>query len=180
MYSYEDYCHDLTLYKKKYVLLDKFGEINDEEFIDVNEFERLYKNHRMRKLRYKNWFNKTIKDNKCLYFLTFTFSDEFLPESPERAIILFKLFLKGLKYDNFDYRFNIDFGDCGNRVHFHGVSNIDITQAWIYGFANCKVINLTKESIYRVTAYTNKIVNHAFKYGKFRVIYPVKNRYSKS
>lgn len=179
MYSYEDYCHDLTLYKKKYLLLKDYGEFCDEDFINEIEFNRIYKNNKMRKLRYRKWFKFCVKKYKCLYFLTFTFSDNFLPDSPERAIILFKLFLKGLNLSDFDYRFNIDFGDEENRVHFHGVSNKDITESWNYGFKNCKVINLTHESILRVTAYTNKIVNHAFKHGNYKVIYPIKNRFTK-
>lgn len=160
MYSYDDYCHDLNVYKLSY-LENTIGLCCDENFINEKEFYRIYQNNKKKKLRLKKWLNKSFNEYKVMYFITLTFSDDYLPRDIDSALSMIKLFLKGI--NNIDYRFNIDFGDDRGRVHFHGVCNTDITSQWTYGYANCKPINLTSKSVSRVASYVNKVVNHAFK-----------------
>lgn len=168
IYSFDDYNHDLKVYKSIYFEL-KYGVVCDDCFINEIEFRKLYESNRKRKNRYSKWFRGCIKKYNLLYFVTLTFNNDYIC-SEDEAIVLLSTLIRKLKPLGIDCRFNVDYGSDFGRLHFHGVSNVPFEEYWNYGFSKDIIINFTNDSITRVTAYVNKIINHAFKSTTGRVI----------
>ena len=155
------YSHDLKVYKSIYFEL-KNGVISEDSFINEKEFRKLYQRNREKKKKYSKWFRKCIEKYNLLYFVTLTFNNDYIC-SEEEAVKLLSTLIRSLRPLGIECRFNVDYGEDFGRLHFHGVSNVPFEEYWKYGFSKDKIINLTSESVTRVTAYVNKIVNHAFK-----------------
>lgn len=166
MYSYDDFKSDLSLYKKKYVSEKYNGEIVEECFINEREFIKEFRKNHDRKKRYKHWLKRCLQRYDYLYFITLTFEDRYINDYET----LFKEWLSSVNCYNFESHFNIDYGLENNRVHYHAICNIDVSNKWPYGFHSSYRIGNTDLDIDRLSKYINKLTNHAFK-KDFKIIY---------
>lgn len=96
------------------------------------------------------------------YFLTFTFSDDFIDSKVESKRKYVQRFLKE-HFNN--YVGNVDYGFHNNRIHFHAVACAKFfdPNLWKYGNLDYEVIFKTSDDDLVLARYIDKLVNHAIK-----------------
>lgn len=122
---------------------------------------------KQRKKRLRRRLNVLFDKEDVLYFLTLTFSDEYINDYVKEI----NKFKRKLKKDNIKYIINEDFGGQFGRVHFHCIINkrIKVLNYWICGgFKNIK-IKKNNVSLYKISDYLNKLVNHGLKESNKRI-----------
>lgn len=131
------------------------------------EVKRQFETVRKRKQRLRIRLTKLFEEEESLYFLTLTFSDEFVNRSDD----LINKFKRQLKKENIKFIINEDFGGQFGRVHFHCILNrrIKVLQYWNYGgFKNIK-IKKSNNSLIKLPDYFNKLTNHTLKESNKRI-----------
>lgn len=111
--------------------------------------------------RIENMMTGTIP----VFFLTFTFSDEFLPSGHEERLSKSKIEAFMRTSGVIAYVANIDYGKKRGRFHWHAVAQSydDFDHnLWKYGAINFKRIPFTSKSI-QLSRYLIKLKNHAIK-----------------
>lgn len=145
--------YDVVRNGKKYV----YNRLTDEQRIFI---KHTINNHKAKRKRC-NQYLKAMSEKGQLTWCTFTFTDVVLEyhsaESRERYV---KDFLN--KYC-FDWYANLDFGDQTHREHYHAVVIFQNKSppVWPYGFYKYK--DVKQKSLYGLTGYITKLVNHANK-----------------
>lgn len=104
----------------------------------------------------KEWsfrLQQELKDSKNAYFVTLTYSDEFLPKNKsvsKREIQLFVKRFRSFNGDGFRYFIVAEYGSETNRPHYHGIffncdSSKDITKmlcdSWKFGHIHIGTVN---------------------------------------
>lgn len=138
-------------------LYDKWGI---SAILEANRLNNA-KFHRIKRLRDR--INLIFSSScKNVYFLTFTFADDFLDSNNETKRKYVQRFLK--KYF-VNYVGNIDFGKKNGRVHFHAVACADYIypNLWQYGNLDYEKVVIRDESNEKLAKYITKLVNHAIK-----------------
>lgn len=117
--------------------------------------------HRVARLRKRI---TDIFDSPCenVYFLTFTFSDQFLDSDNFSKRRYVQRFLKTYFYN---YVGNVDFGKINGRVHFHAVACCDWfdPNLWHFGNLDYEKVIIRDSSNEKLSKYITKLVNHAIK-----------------
>lgn len=110
--------------------------------------------------------NKRIKDiftyNARVYFVTLTFSDEFLKNCSTKTLLRYaREFLQS--HCN-DYFANGDFGSQNGRFHVHAICGdpADLL-SWKYGIVDFKRCKSSEQDKSRLSRYVMKLTNHAYK-----------------
>lgn len=114
-----------------------------------------------------------LTGNLSVFFLTFTFSDEYLPipehERRTEAQIIAFMDAQGVSA----YVANTDYGKENGRFHWHAVvqstHNMD-SKLWKYGAINFKKVPKTSLSI-KLSKYLIKLKRHAIKVMDPQIIY---------
>lgn len=145
-----------------------YVQLGEEKF---NECFKLACAYKSRRSRLRKRVRQLVSMNYS-YFLTLTFTDEFINDSyncqKKRVHRLLKTFTDS-------YIFNADYGDLNNRFHFHCIIGSDkpyeyIQDMWKYGFSYIEPVRNTPN---KLSNYVDKLTNHSIKSstGRDKVIY---------
>lgn len=106
---------------------------------------------------------KTIFDyNERVYFVTLTFSDEFLEKCSIKTLLRYSR--EFLQSHCNDYFANGDFGSRNGRFHVHAVcGDPHELETWKYGIVNFKLANSESKDKLRLARYVAKLSNHSLK-----------------
>lgn len=170
-----------------------YHDYTDDEF---KALLQLKQQRYQKRSRINKWFDYWLtQPDKCLYFLTFTFSDDALmKKSSARKMSVYRQ-IEGFD----DYICNIDFGEKSNREHYHAVVVADrISQElmnWKYSSFKHKyfdnetpLFNSYNEGYYNVQLvdpqdnaalkkYEAKLTSHALKTGSYKLGFKRKSKY---
>lgn len=116
--------------------------------------------------RYRSFCTSHFDESGHAIFVTLTLSDDYinLPHST-----LFTYASRFLKLFG-SYALNDDYGKKDNRYHFHALCFTDYINPLLWKYGNCdvkRVYSFTR----KLLSYSSKLVNHAFKDYRSRVVY---------
>lgn len=172
VYRHARNIHNLSIYKDYDI--DSLGFINTfcykvyRLLVDldiINEYHKKYDAVKKRIKRYNKCIEYLVNQYKYCYFITLTFSDEYIEYSDYNHV---KKYLKD-NLSHYKYLFNVDYGSLNDRIHYHGLvfSNDNINFKWDYGFVNFQYVSKYSNAIIK---YISKFSYHAFKIVGYRTI----------
>lgn len=157
--------YNLIIYNK----YRKYCFNNSIKFKENRDYERKLKARYNKVGRVKKRFLYLALRYKYLYFVTFTFDDNFIKKCDRSKKDLIKNTLYSFDED-IKYIINIDYGSKNEREHYHGIiaTNCDLNfityMILFYPFiAYTEKIRIDSKSIKKVSKYINKLSNHACK-----------------
>lgn len=159
-------------------LLDNLKQYNKDKYyhfknylpFEHNEqFEKMLSARYMKVSRLKRRFIYMVSYYKYVYFVTFTFSDNYLNKSDKTHKRMIKNVLESFD-PNYKIILNADYGSKNERLHFHALigtnikKNLDKHLKKTYPcFTKTEKVNVSSDSIKKVSKYINKLSNHAIK-----------------
>lgn len=118
--------------------------------------------------RIKDHFLYIITRRKYVFFLTFTFNDDYINKCDRTKKDLIKHCLNDI--DDSLYILNIDYGEKNEREHYHCIlgTDFDFSNSIYFDltypcFSYCERISLKSNDVKKVSKYINKLSNHAAK-----------------
>lgn len=138
-------------------------QLLDEHFTEVEEIAcgQLNAARRNRALRLRKYIEAMRLAFPKIYFVTLTFSDEFIDSKDETKRDHVKRCLH--KYSPY-YIANVDYGKQFGRLHYHCITTEFIKpKMWKFGSVKTKLIKDTPTDRVKVSKYAVKYSNHALK-----------------
>lgn len=143
---------DITNLTNEQVWAKEVVFCNDPFMKDIKkQFERIKK----RKIRYRKRIQFLMDNYDHLYFVTLTFSNDFI----SNGNFYFHKFRK--KFNGL-YIANEDYGGHTDRLHYHMLCTTNDFK-WNYGFTDIKEFRKNIQDKYKLGDYINKLSNHAYK-----------------
>lgn len=159
----------------------KLAFINQLEFNKNLEFEKILNARTHKVSRIKKRFLYLLVRYKYIWFVTFTFSDDYINKSERTKRDKIKSSLNN--YD-FKYILNIDYGKSTMRQHFHCIvatnENLDLheyfSKNYKGGFSKSILCKNGYDDFVKLSKYIDKLVNHCLKAttNKQRLVYNFK------
>ena len=149
--------------QKKY-----FAFKNDLPFTLIKDYEKILKARYQKNSRIKKRLVYLLSRFENIWFITFTFNNDYIDKSTRTKRDLMKMVLNT---HDFLYMLNIDYGKKNEREHYHCILatnlDIDINQFIQFYYEGGFSLSIQcKKGLYdykRLTKYLNKLTNHCIK-----------------
>lgn len=141
---------------------------NQKDFTKIPEYEKILNARCCKVSRIKRRFVFLLSRYKYIWFVTFTFSDNYINKTDRTKRDLMK---DVLYTHDFKFILNIDYGKKTQREHYHCIlaTNIDMdihqfmSSNYKGGFSKSILMPLDFNNFIRTTKYINKLTNHCIK-----------------
>lgn len=150
-----------------YNQLRRYCNFNNIDFIKNDDYERILSSRYMKVSRLKKDIVYLFHTKKYVWFLTFTFDDNYIIKCDRTKRDLIK---HSLQYSDFKYILNVDYGSRTEREHYHCILgtdediNLKYYLKWNYPcFTDARLCSTSEEDKKRLTKYLNKLTNHCLK-----------------
>lgn len=150
-----------------YNQLRRYCNMNNIDFIQNKQYERILSARYMKVSRIKKDIVYLFHTKKYIWFCTFTFDDNYINRCDRTKRDLIKNVLNNI---DFKYILNVDYGSRTEREHYHCILgtdsniNIDFYLKDLYPcFSSARLCSKTDEDKKRLTKYLNKLTNHCLK-----------------
>ena len=169
----------MTNFDKEYdtKLLSKVIEYNHERYVAFKndlpfkknlDYEKILNARICKASRIKRRFVYLLSRYKYIWFVTFTFSDEYINKCDRTKRDLMK---SVLYTHDFKFILNIDYGKKTEREHYHCIlaTNIDMdihqymSNFYEGGFSKSILMPLDYTNFIKTSKYINKLTNHCIK-----------------
>lgn len=160
---------ELLMKLKDYNSERYFFNNNDMNFEINKDYERILKARYNKISRIKQHFIWLYHNRKNLYFITFTFDEQYIKKCDRTRKDLIKNSLTSFD-ENGLIILNIDYGKQNERLHYHCVFGTDsdlnlknFLDLFYPCFTYTEAIRQDCNSIKKISKYINKLSNHAVK-----------------
>lgn len=165
-YKYKTTCDSKNSAILDNILWRSYGVVYPNAPQDVRTITREIEKRKAKKKRTNKYLREMADCYDELYFVTLTFSDEYMNNATEKTLHTYAQ--RWLNENCLDYYANSDYGKKNKRLHYHAIVAFGSERTpWKYGFDNTKKAKLGEDprNRYRVSSYMLKLTNHATKLG---------------